>query len=51
LPSKKTVRPFNEQYAKLETVGDLDAIVAADKLKSQFPEEVKPLHLTTKMVH
>jgi pilus assembly protein FimV len=33
---------FNEQYAKLETVGDLDAIVAADKLKNQFPEEVKP---------
>ena len=34
---------FNEQYAKLETVGDLDAIVAADKLKNQFPEEVKPV--------
>ena len=33
---------FNDQYAKLETVGDLDAIVAADKLKNQFPEEVKP---------
>jgi pilus assembly protein FimV len=33
---------FNEQYTKLETVGDLDAIVAADKLKNQFPEEVKP---------
>lgn len=33
---------FDGQYTKLEATGDLDAIVAADKLKQQFPEEVKP---------
>lgn len=34
---------FETQYHQLEMLGDLDAIVAADKLKQQLPpEEVKP---------
>jgi len=33
---------FDAQYGKLEMLGELEAIVAADKLKAQFPEVVKP---------
>lgn len=39
---QKDKASFETQYKQLESVGDLDAIVAADKLKQQFPEEVKP---------
>ena len=35
---QKDRQAFDEQYAKLEVLGDLDAIVAADKLKTQLPE-------------
>lgn len=40
---QKDRQAFDEQYAKLETLSDLDAIVAADKLKAQFPEPPKPV--------
>lgn len=39
---QKDKASFDTQYKQLESVGDLDAIVAADKLKQQFPEEAKP---------
>jgi len=39
---QKDRQAFDEQYAKLETLGDLDAMVAADKLKTQFPEAPAP---------
>jgi len=40
---QKDRQAFDEQYQKLEVLGDLDAVVAADKLKAQFPEAPKPV--------
>lgn len=33
---------FDNQYRQLEALGELESIVAADKLKQQFPEVPKP---------
>lgn len=39
---------FDAQYGKLEMLGGLEAMVAADKLKAQFPEVVKPATINKK---